>query len=182
MLEVILLAAALAMDAFAVALVHGAVARPGWAGALTVGLAFGLAQGLMPLFGWSLGQAFAGPVEAFDHWIAFALLGGIGVKMIHDAAAGGPEATVALAGWGLLTAAVATSVDAAAAGVTLPALGAPVGVSVVTIGLLTAALCVLGVRIGRGAGAKLGRWAGLAGGVALIGLGAKILVEHLSAA
>lgn len=183
MFTILFLALALAMDAFAVALVKGAAAHARRRDALTLGVAFGLAQGLMPLVGWSLGIAFAGGFEAFDHWIAFVLLTILGGRMIVEARDPRAPATDrnAVTPLSLLVAAFATSIDAAAAGVTLPLLGSPVVAACLTIGVVTGALCAAGFLIGARAGAGIGRRAELAGGVVLIGLGLKILVEHLTA-
>jgi putative Mn2+ efflux pump MntP len=169
----------LAMDAFAVSVAQGA-SRRGTAGALRIGAAFGLAQGLMPLIGWALGTAFASVIRDVDHWVAFVLLGLLGAKMLREGLAG-EDATPApaLLGWALLGAAVATSVDAAAAGITLPMIGAPVAIACVVIGLVTAGLCVAGVRIGAASGARLGKLAEIVGGSLLILIGAKILIQHL---
>ncbi|MBC7780839.1 MAG: manganese efflux pump [Proteobacteria bacterium] len=126
MTALILLALALSMDAFAAALGQGTIAHPHSSAreALRIGAAFGLAQASMPLVGWWLGIAFASIIRDVDHWIAFVLLVGIGTRMVylalsaHDAAPKMP-----LSGRGLLSLALATSVDAGAAGVTLPLLG-----------------------------------------------------------
>ncbi len=178
MTTLLLLAFALAMDAFCVAVAQGASARPGVGGAVRMALAFGLAQALMPLAGWGLGQAFAGVIERVDHWIAFALLAAIGGKMIHEAMDGDETPAIPLSGAGLLTAALATSVDAAAAGITLPALGLPVGLSVTTIGMVTAGLCLVGALAGGAIGARAGRRAEVIGGLVLIGLGGRVLLQH----
>lgn len=186
-MTIFLLALALSMDAFAAALSQGAAAhpRPGLAGALRVGLAFGLAQGLMPLLGWSLGLAFAPVIRDVDHWVAFGLLVLIGGHMVQvglstrDGSAAERPSLPLARGWPLLAAAVATSVDAAAAGVTLSFLDQPVGQACAVIGLVTLALSTAGVLIGRMAGALAGRRAEIAGGLVLIGIGTKILVEHL---
>lgn len=183
MITVLLLANALAMDAFAVALCQGAAARPGVLGALRIGTAFGAAQGLMPLGGWALGIAFAGLIEAVDHWIAFGLLGFLGVRMIREGLdPGDAAASEALMGRALLIAAIATSIDAAAAGVTLPALGVPVLLASGVIAGVTAALCFAGTLMGAVIGTRLGKWAEIGGGMVLIGLGVKILAEHLALA
>ncbi len=175
-----LLALALAMDAFAVSLAQGASARPGHGGALRIAAAFGLAQALMPLIGWGLGLAFADAIRSFDHWVAFVLLAALGAKMLREALHGdAPSAAPALIGWALGGAAIATSVDAAAVGITLPMLGAPVAVACTVIGVVTAGLCYAGVRIGAAGGARLGKAAEVIGGLLLIAIGAKILVEHL---
>jgi len=179
MLTLVALALALAMDAFAAALCQGA-GRPGVRHAIVVGLAFGVAQGLMPLAGWGLGAAFAGIVRHVDHWIAFALLVFLGLRMAREGLAREPDdCAPPLAGWALVGAAIATSVDAAAAGVTLPLLGVPVWLACLVIGSITAALCAAGVLLGALAGARFGRGAAVAGGAALVLLGAKILVDHL---
>lgn len=185
-MTVFLLALALSMDAFAAALSQGAVARPRprLAGALRVGLAFGLAQGLMPLLGWSLGLAFAPVIRDVDHWIALGLLSLIGGHMVHaglsDRQAPAVERALPLVrGWPLLAASLATSVDAAAAGVTLSVLDRPVGLVCAVIGLVTLAVSTAGVMIGRIAGAVAGRKAEIAGGLVLIGIGVKIVIEHV---
>jgi putative Mn2+ efflux pump MntP len=178
------LAIALAMDAFAAALGRGAAGRghAGVAEALRVGLTFGAAQALMPLLGWALGVAFIGVIRDIDHWIAFVLLAFIGARMVR---AGLRAADVAApadgrAGtWALVPAALATSIDAAAAGVTLPVLAQPVLLACAVIGAVTCALSTAGVLLGAAAGAFLGRRAEVVGGVVLIGIGAKILIEHL---
>jgi putative Mn2+ efflux pump MntP len=179
-LPLIALAVGLAMDAFAVSIAQGASARPGMAGAIRIGAAFGLAQALMPLLGWGLGVAFAGLIRNVDHWVAFVLLGVLGAKMLREGLHG-DDATPApaLIGWALLGAAVATSVDAAAAGITLPMMGAPIAVACAVIGVVTAGLCFAGVMIGAASGARLGKIAEIIGGCLLIAIGAKILVDHL---
>lgn len=179
-LALLALAFGLAMDAFAVSIAQGASRRPGIGGALAIGGAFGLAQALMPLIGWGLGVAFAGMIRSVDHWIAFVLLGLLGAKMVREGLDHGAESPApALIGWALLGAAVATSVDAAAAGITLPMLGSPIVSACMVIGVVTGALCVAGVQIGKASGAKLGKAAEVIGGVVLIGIGVKILIEHL---
>ncbi len=178
--SILALSLGLAMDAFAVSVAQGASARPGTAGTLRIAGAFGVAQGLMPLIGWALGAAFESAIREVDHWVAFVLLGLLGARMLREGLAGAAATPApALIGWALLGAAVATSIDAAAAGITLPVIGAPVLIACAAIGLITAALCVAGVRIGAAYGARLGRLAEVAGGTLLILIGAKILIQHL---
>ena len=185
MTTVFLLALALSMDAFAAAVSHGVAKRRRSLAmeTLQVGLAFGTAQALMPLLGWGLGLAFTSVVRDVDHWIAFVLLAFIGARMVGaglDANAKTRQASApAASGWGLLTAAVATSIDAAAAGVTLPMLGPPVLVSCAIIGAITFAMSAAGVLLGSATGAMAGRRAEVIGGLVLIGIGTKILIEHL---
>lgn len=180
MVSVSILALALAMDAFAVSLAQGAAGQMRVSGALKLALAFGFAQGVMPMIGWGLGTAFAGWIESVDHWIAFALLTGLGVNMIR-ASREDTEANPALSGWSLFAAAIATSIDAAAAGITLPLIAVPVGWSCAIIGVVTALLCFVGALGGNHVGKRFEGRAEIFGGVILIALGVKILVEHLSA-
>ena len=184
MLELMLLALALAMDAFAVALVRGSTGERRLSRALEVGLAFGVAQGIMPLAGWALGEVFAGWIEAVDHWIAFALLSLLGARMLREAFSGerlpGLSLRVHAHYAGLFAAALATSVDAAAAGLTLDLFATPVAFSCLVIGLVTAVLCAVGYWSASRVGARFGAYAGAFGGLVLIGLGVKILVEHTS--
>ncbi|AQR76037.1 hypothetical protein BXU08_19245 [Sphingomonas sp. LM7] len=174
------LALGLAMDAFAVSVAQGASTRSTTTGTLRIAAAFGLAQGLMPLLGWALGAAFEGAIRDIDHWIAFVLLGLLGAKMLREGLIGADATPApALLGWALLGAAVATSVDAAAAGITLPVIGAPIAIACGVIGLVTALLCVAGIRIGAAYGARLGKIAEITGGTVLILIGLKILIQHL---
>lgn len=195
--SILMLAAGLAMDAVAVAAARG-MAAPVFRirTAVVIGLFFGGFQALMPVLGWQLG-ALVGPIVAqWDHWIAFALLGGLGGKMLLEAARerdgeGVEDVPAAPApgavpppdlGLGLLLGlSIATSIDAFAVGITLPMLKAPLLLSVLTIGITTAVLSAGGFAAGRRLGASLGRRVDAAGGVALILLGTKILVEHLAA-
>jgi putative Mn2+ efflux pump MntP len=177
MIAALLLALALAMDAFAVALTQGAKFRPSAAGGLAIALTFGVFQALMPLAGWVIGAVALIYVEAVDHWIAFGLLSFLGVRMLGGHV-GDEEAARALTGRALLIAGVATSIDALAAGITLPALGVSPWLAVALIGIVTFVMSGAGVLLGRRAGDHLGEWAERAGGIILIGLGVKILAEH----
>lgn len=177
MIEALLLAFALAMDAFAVALTQGAKFRPGLRGGAAIALTFGGFQALMPLAGWVIGAVALIYVEAVDHWIAFGLLSFLGVRMLGGHV-GEEEASHALTGRALLLAGVATSVDALAAGITLPTLAVEPPVAVALIGIITAAMSAAGVALGRVAGDRWGEWAERAGGVILIALGCKILGQH----
>jgi putative Mn2+ efflux pump MntP len=182
---ILLLALGLSMDATAVAAARG-LATPEILPrhVALVALFFGGFQALMPLLGWVVGAQVGPLVQQWDHWIAFVLLGAIGGKMLHEAWAGDEdedEAPKDLYGLKVMfVLAVATSIDALAVGVTLPMLDAPLALSLVTIGVTTAALSALGLFAGRRFGALLGKRLDVAGGLVLIGLGVKILVEHLS--
>jgi len=170
------------MDAVAVSLVQGTVGRRSVSRALALGLSFGLAQGLMPLLGWGLGVAFAGVIEAYDHWVAFALLTLLGGRMLVAAASGreGNDApderrTSSLT---IVTGAFATSIDAAAAGLALPTLRVPIAVSCLTIGGVTAVLCTIAYLIGSRTPRGSRKIAEAAGGLILIALGLKIVIDH----
>lgn len=176
------LALALAADAFAVALCQGATVRTGLRGAVRIGTAFGAAQALMPLLGWGAGIAFATIIRDVDHWVAFGLLTLLGVRTLREGLSGeatGCEPSPSLSGWTLFGAAFATSIDAAAAGITLPTLGAPVLLACAVIGIVTLLACTGGVFLGAAGGARLGKRAEIIGGLALIAIGTKILVEHI---
>lgn len=177
MIASLLLALALAMDAFAVALTQGARFRPSAAGGLAIAATFGVFQALMPLAGWAIGTVALAYVAAVDHWIAFGLLAFLGVRMLGGHVGEG-EAAHALTGRTLLLAGVATSIDALAAGITLPALGVTPWLAAGLIGLVTFVMSGAGVLLGRSAGDRWGAWAERAGGLILIGLGCKILAEH----
>jgi len=181
---ILLLATGLAMDATAVAATRGmAVQTVRARHVLTVALFFGGFQALMPLLGWLVGAQVGPLVRAWDHWIAFVLLGFIGGKMLWEARAK-PESQArssdeALFGFKIMTVlAIATSIDALAVGFTLPMIGAPFALSLVTIGVTTALLSAAGLFAGRRFGAALGQKLDIAGGLVLIGMGLKILIEH----
>jgi putative Mn2+ efflux pump MntP len=178
--ELWLLAVALAMDAVAAALARGGSASDGgsrWRLAAETGLACGLAQGAMPLLGYGVASAFAGPMAAIDHWVAFAILAILGLNMLRASFRG---AETSPGRGSLVWMAFATSVDAAAAGVTLPLFGVPVWLAAGVIGGVAAVLSGAASLLGAWIGARLGRWAGAAGGVLLILIGARILAEHLA--
>lgn len=184
--QILLLAVGLAMDATAVAAARGcvSVARPRPNEVLEIALAFGFAQGVMPWLGALLGARIGGLVAAFDHWIAFGVLGAIGAKMLYEALTANedePQAAATLSARVLLALAIATSIDAFAVGLTLPLLGAPLLLSTLTIGVVTALLSGAGVLLGRRFGAALGKRLDAFGGGVLIALGCKILLEHLTA-
>ncbi len=188
MTALFLLALALAMDAFAVSIARGAAGPHSLARAAETGLAFGTAQGIMPLLGWAAGALFIRWIEAFDHWIAFGLLAFLGARMLREAFADSDDDAEEVASterqrghWAaLLLAAVATSIDAAAAGLTLELFGVPVLLACAIIAAVTAALCVPAYWFASRIGGRLGHVAEGLGGVVLIGLGVKILVEHLA--
>ena len=185
--ELVILAIGLSMDAFAVAMCKGlAVKKVNLKQMLTVGAWFGTFQALMPLIGFVLISQFQKYIEKYDHWIAFVLLGLIGANMIKEALSKDDESTDAsFSVKSMFVLAIATSIDAMAAGCTLAtksADGAQNGgifVAVLCIGVITFSLSFLGVKIGNVFGVKYKSKAELAGGVILVLLGVKILLEHL---
>jgi manganese efflux pump family protein len=182
MLSLMALAIALAMDAMAVSAAQGfAAPRLRARDALTVAFFYGGAQFAMPLVGWFLGDRLGRYVEPYDHWIAFGLLSLIGAKMIREAVRGGQAERTAtpFAMRHVLVLALATSIDALAAGLTLTLLDFHPLASAATIGLVTAVCSALGTVIGRRVGARIGVHLEWIGGLLLILVGARILLEHL---
>ncbi|HJA79910.1 MAG TPA: manganese efflux pump MntP family protein [Candidatus Desulfovibrio intestinavium] len=188
LLAVILLAVALSLDAFAVAVASGCALRPirreHYA---RIGGAFGFFQFFMPVLGWLLGQSVHRYIAAWDHWVAFALLAWVGGNMLrgawkdfhhHGGEAAPMENAAASLSWGtLLVLAVATSIDALAVGLTLAMTDTPILRPAVIIGLTCAAISAAGLHLGRvlAGMAVLQRWAGLAGGLALLAIGFRVL-------
>ena len=180
--ELLLLAVGLSMDAFAVSICKGlAMKKATLKTELTCGVWFGGFQALMPVIGFFLGTLFAGAIAAFDHWVAFGLLALIGANMLKEAF--GPEEETADADLSIKTMflmAVATSIDALAVGISLAmAGGVNIWLAALFIGLCTCALSAAGVKIGNVFGSRYEKKAQIAGGVILILLGIKILLEHL---
>jgi len=183
-MQLVLIAVGLSMDAFAVAMCKGlCMKRLRYGQAAVTALFFGGFQALMPLLGWALGRQFESYIVNVDHWIAFALLGCIGGKMIWEALRDKPDETCAadakLDLRELLLLAVATSVDALAVGVTFAFLQTPILPAVLEIGAITFLLSFAGVTIGHRFGTRFKRGAEIGGGAVLILIGFKILFEHL---
>lgn len=182
-LELLLIAVGLSMDAFSVSVCKGLTTkRFSWRMALICGLWFGLFQALMPVIGYYLGVQFQGLIETFDHWIAFGLLFLIGANMIREAVWGKKEEgedSGALDFKTMLLLAIATSIDALAAGVSFACIQVKIWSSVLIIGITTFLFSVLGVKIGNVFGSKFEKSATIVGGIILIVIGLKILLEHL---
>ena len=173
------------MDAFAVSIGKGlSVRRIEPRHTMSVGLWFGGFQALMPLIGYFLGVSFASLVQNIDHWIAFILLGIIGVNMIREATAKEEceceKATSDFSSRKMLLLAIATSIDALAVGVSFAFLGVNIWQAVVMIGVITMILSMIGLRIGNIFGCRYKSKAELFGGCVLLLMGCKILIEHLS--
>ena len=181
LLTLFITAVGLSMDAFAVSVCKGlAIKKINLKKACIVGLWFGGFQAIMPLFGYLLGSRFKQYVEAIDHWIAFALLVLIGINMIKEALSKEEEkADDSLSFKTMLLLAVATSIDALAVGITYAFLQVDIVPAVSFIGATTFTLSAVGVKVGNVFGMKYKSGAELAGGVILVLIGTKILLEHL---
>ncbi len=170
------------MDAFGASVGRGASVS-GHARLLDIlqaGFLFGTFAALAPLIGWMIGSAFYALIEAYDHWIAFALLSVVGLKMVRDGWIVA-ETKVVAHSYRLLViviAAIATSIDAAAVGITLPTFRVNVLVAASVIGLVTFLASISGSFLGRFAGEQMGRRAEVLGGIILIAIGVRIVIEH----
>ena len=177
--ELFILAVGLSMDAMAVAICKGlSVSRAEPKHMVTVGLYFGGFQAFMPLLGYWLGSNFQTVVESIDHWIAFVLLGLIGLNMIKESREEGEELDNSFNAKAMLPLAVATSIDALAVGITFAFLKVQIVPAVSFIGITTFCLSAVGLVVGNKLGAHSKSRAELTGGIVLICMGAKILLEH----
>jgi len=183
LVELFIIAVGLSMDAFAVAICTGlSMKKPTIKDSLIVGLYFGIFQALMPLIGFLLGAGFADKITAIDHWIAFVVLAVIGGKMAKESFDKNddvPEEEASLSLKKMLPLAIATSIDALAVGVTFAFINVSIVPAVTFIGVCTLLISMAGVKIGNVFGLKFKSKAELAGGLILILMGGKILVEHL---
>ena len=178
-LTILFIAAGLAMDAFTVAVAAGV--RLGRVTGRQM-FHFGFFQFMMPVAGWAAGAAVEKYIAAFDHWLAMGILGFIGGKMIYEsfAAEGGAGLNTndPTRGWTLLGLSVATSIDAFAVGLSLGVLDAAIWLPSVVIGIVTAAFTMIGIELGSRIGSMLNRRMELLGGIILIGIGVKIVLDH----
>ena len=186
--SILLIGLAMSTDAFAAAIGKGvAMGRPRLSDALRTGLIFGVIEAITPILGWLLGKAAAVYVQAWDHWIACALLLGLGLHMIANGLGkedAEPDAAAAGNGnarsfWLLALTGLATSIDAAAIGVGLAFLEVHIGIVALVIGLCTFVMVTIGVLLGSKLGEMAGKRAEVLGGIVLIVIGAGILYEHL---
>ena len=184
--ELLIIAVGLSMDAFAVSICKGlSMKKMSWKNALIAGLYFGGFQAGMPLIGYLLGTQFKDLITSIDHWIAFVLLAFIGGKMIAEAVRPEDENVEIdkmdppLDVKEMFVLAVATSIDALAVGITFAFLNYPIGEAVTIIGLTTFCISIGGVYVGNFFGNRYKKKAELAGGIILVLIGVKILLEHL---
>lgn len=192
MLQILLIAIGLSMDAFAVSISSGiCVPHMKLRFAIRAAFAFGFFQFMMPVVGWLLGGTFRASIEGVDHWIAFFLLVFVGGKMIYESFGikdeegacddqGNPITGIMKLGT-LLVLAIATSIDALAVGLSFSMLDTPILAPSIVIGVITFGLSLVGIEFGKKIGEKAERWAELGGGIVLVGIAIKILVEHLLA-
>ncbi len=180
-LEILLISVGLAMDAFAVAICKGlSMKKMNWKKAIIIGLYFGIFQAIMPVIGYYLGSTFEEFVKNIDHWIAFGLLAFIGGNMIKEALNKESEEVNDDTGVKTMSLlAIATSIDALAVGITFALLDINLILSVLLIGIITFLLSIIGVKIGNKFGVKYKSKAEAMGGLILILLGIKIVIEHL---
>jgi len=179
--EILLIAVGLSMDAFAVSVTLGlSVQKPRLIEYLIPGIYFGFFQALMPLTGYFAGTHFAGKIQHLDYWVAFVLLGLIGGKMIKDSFAQDETETAPSFHFvKMLVLAVATSIDALAVGITFAFFAINIFIAILIIGFTTFCLSIVGVKIGSVFGARFKSKAECAGGIVLVLLGVKILIEGL---
>ncbi|MBS3920919.1 MAG: manganese efflux pump [Deltaproteobacteria bacterium] len=182
-LTLLLIAFGLSMDAFAVSVSNGMTIKHQRANhAFRIGIFFGSFQALMPLIGWSAGLNLRDLISGVDHWIAFGLLSLIGCKMIYESTkmGGKRKETFPLSLWMLLMLSIATSIDALAVGISFALLNISIITPILVIGTVTFILSFLGVLIGNKAGHFFEKKIEVLGGLILIGIGVKILIEHLN--
>ncbi len=180
-LTIILIAISLAMDAFAVSLVAGATIKPlTYRHVFRLSWHFGLFQFFMPIIGWLAGMTVIDYLEFFDHWIAFGLLGFIGGKMIYESFNYAGEVTKDISrGWTLVGLALATSIDALAVGLTLSVIRVSIVYPSIVIGIVAMIFSVFGVYLGRQSGYLIGKKFEFIGGIILIVIGLRILINHI---
>ncbi len=186
LISIALLSLAMSTDAFAAAVGKGtALQQPRWSEALRTGGIFGVIEAITPVIGWGLGLTIASYIKAWDHWIAFVLLGGLGLRMVYC----GIKAPSVQKGerltrhpfWLLVLTGFATSIDAMAVGVGLAFLKVDILPVAAAIGFTTFVAVTAGVMVGRVLGTAAGKWAEICGGILLTGIGVAILAEHLGA-
>jgi len=181
LITVFLVAVGLGIDAFSVAIGIGAVNnKKSWGPALRLAIAFGLFQFIMPIIGWLAGLTVVEIIESFDHWIAFGLLALVGGKMIREGLEkeSAQEREDQTRGWSLLMLSVATSIDALAVGFSFSVLKNPILLPAVMIGIVCFLMTVTGMIFGKVLAKLFGKKVEIFGGLVLIAIGVKILIDH----
>lgn len=180
-ISIILIAIALSMDSFAVSVSNGLTIKSLNAKKiLLISLSLSIFQALMPLIGWYVGIGVEKQIREYDHWVAFVLLSAIGIKMIYDGLSKSEIIKNTELNFGkVILQSIATSIDAFVVGVSFAILNLSIIMPVLIIGLVTFVASIIGLQIGRYFSSKLGKSVEIFGGVVLIGIGVKILIEHL---
>jgi manganese efflux pump family protein len=183
LISIFLIAIGLSADCFAVALSSGISTRnQSWIKVLRVALFFGVFQALMPVIGWLVGRTVIDFISGFDHWVAFALLGFVGVKMLFESFRRSKEdekASDISRGWVLITMSFATSIDALAVGLSFALLDVHIGLASPIIGLVAFGITIVGFLTGKRAGKLMGKRAETLGGLILLAIAIRILLSHL---
>jgi len=178
---IILIAVGLSMDSFAVSVSNGLIIKDlNLKKVLLIAFSLAFFQALMPLIGWFAGIGVEKYIKEFDHWIAFIFLSFIGIKMIIDGSGKDKNSKISkLSFLTLLAQSLATSIDALIIGISFALLNLPIIKPVIIIGIITFLASILGLQLGKYVGKKVGKYIGIVGGLVLIGIGVKILIEHL---
>ncbi len=181
LLEIILIGIGLAMDCFAVSISFSVIKKEiKFFEALKIAIFFGIFQAIMPVLGWLLSLTFKEYIQEFDHWIAFGILGTIGVKMLVESLKKTNKKQIQITNfWLIISLSIATSLDALIIGVSFAFLKVNITEAVIIIGIITLFISMVGFRMGMSLGSVFGKRAELIGGIVLIGIGTKILIEHL---
>ncbi len=183
LISIFLIAIGLSADCFAVSLSSGiSTKNQSWIKVLRVALSFGIFQALMPLIGWLVGRTVIGFISGFDHWIAFALLGFVGGKMIFESfhhSKDDDKATDISRGWLLITMSIATSIDALAVGLSFALLDIQIALASPIIGVVALGITVVGFQAGKHAGKLMGKRAETLGGLILLAIAFRILLSHI---
>lgn len=180
-LTIIVIAIGLSMDSFAVSISNGlSIKNLKFYDALIIAIFLSVFQGLMPVFGWFMGIGIEKYIKEIDHWVAFVFLGIIGVKMIYEGLSAKKDPQrVTLNFITMVAQSIATSIDALIIGISFALLGWEIILPAIIIGLTTLLFSMTGIRIGKEMGIKFGKYATIIGGIVLIAIGTKILIEHL---
>ncbi|MCB2206461.1 manganese efflux pump MntP family protein [bacterium] len=183
-LTLLFIAFALGIDAFAVSVSAGAyLLRPDARQTFRLSFHFGLFQALMPILGWLAGSGFADAIAAYDHWIAFTLLAVVGGHMLWNSFGVGEDKEIlrdVTRGWSLVSLSVATSIDALAVGLSLSLVSVEIIFPSIVIGIVAGIMSLIGIRLGERVAARFGTHMEFIGGIILILIGVRILVEHLT--
>jgi len=181
LLSIIIIAIGLSMDSLAVSISNGlSIRNLTFSKSLLIALSLAFFQAIMPLIGWFAGNGIDEYIQEIDHWVAFILLAFIGGKMLYDGFQKNEQtATTKLSGLTLIGQSIATSIDAFAVGISFAVLDYEITLPVIIIGLVTFTFSMLGLQLGKLFGKKLGKSVEIFGGLVLIGIGIKILIEHI---